>query len=120
MTLSRNRAVRVKSLILSTSHSSLSPILCIQVMIDLGDLLCGTAHEEKRDAEEGGNGQHDHREAWDGLQRETRLLHDDSTRQHPHGYCRQIYSTCEPQILIMILRCPQGVSYKSCALLFVC
>lgn len=64
-------------------------------IIDLWDLLCGTAHEEERDAEEGGNGQHDHTETWDGLQRETHPLHDDPTCQHPHRYSRQIHSTWE-------------------------
>lgn len=70
------------------TRSSHSPILYDLVMVDLGDFLCGTAHEEEGDTEEGGDGQHDHREAWDGLQRQACLFHDDSTDQHPHRYCR--------------------------------
>lgn len=65
-------------------------------MVDLGHLLRGAAHEEERDAEEGGGGQHRHGEARDGLQREAHLLHDDSAHQHPHGYCWQINGAWEP------------------------
>ena len=74
--------------------SSHSPIL---EMIGPGDFLRGTAHEEERDTEEGGRSQHDHREAWDCLQRETRLLHDDPAHQHPHRYSWQIHSAWEPE-----------------------
>lgn len=73
-----------------------SPVLSDLVVVDLGHLLRGAAHEEERDAEEGGGGQHRHREAWDGLQREAHLLHDDSAHQHPHGYCWQINGAWEP------------------------
>lgn len=67
----------------------------LEVIIDLRDLLGGTAHEEEWHTEKGGGGQHHHREPWDGLQRETGPLHDDATSQHPHRYSRQIQSTCK-------------------------
>lgn len=66
-------------------------------MIDLGDFLCGTAHEEERDEEEGGHGQHGDGEARDGLQGQAGLLHDDPAHQHPHRDSWQIHSTWEPR-----------------------
>lgn len=62
-------------------------------MIDLGYFLRGTAHEEERDEEEGGHGEHGNAEARDGLQGEAGLLHDDAAYQHPHGDGWQIHST---------------------------
>lgn len=79
------------------NNTLLSHSLVWSIEVDLCNFLGGAAHEEERDAEEGGHGQHHHREAWDGLQRETYLLHDDPTYQHPHGYCWQVQSTWEPQ-----------------------
>lgn len=61
-------------------------MLCVLVVIYFIDFLCGTAHEEERDAEECGDGQHDHTETWDGLQRETHPLHDDPSYQHPYRH----------------------------------
>lgn len=94
--VSRTHVARSFTAAVSRPHSTHSPILSDLVMIDLRDFLCGTAHEEERDAQEGGGGQHHHREAWDGLQGETCLLHDDSTHQHPHGYSRQVQRPWEP------------------------
>lgn len=71
-----------------------SPVL-FGLMIDLRDLLCVAAHEEERDAEQGGNGQHHYRETWDALQTESNPLHDDATDQHPHSHSWQIHSTWE-------------------------
>lgn len=48
------------------------------VVIDPGHLLRGATHEEEWHTEEGGEGQHHHREAGDGLKGEPHPLHDDS------------------------------------------
>lgn len=93
-------------------------------VVDLRHFLCGAAHEEERDTEEGGDGQHDRREAWDGLQRETCLLHDDAAHQHPHCDCWQIHSTWEPQWprhhhvnIYGLFKRPEEVSSTPCTVL---
>lgn len=71
-----------------------SPILSHMIVIDPGHLLRWATHEEERHTEEGGEGQHHHREAWDGLEGEPHPLHDDSAHQHPHCHGRQVNGAC--------------------------
>lgn len=72
-------------------------------MIDLCDLVCVTSHEEERDTEQRGGGQHHYRETWDGLQGQTHPLHDDATQQHPYGNRWQVQSPWKQRELSLTL-----------------
>lgn len=72
-------------------------------MIDLCDLVCVTPHEEERDTEQRGGGQHHYRETWDGLQGQTHPLHDDTTQQHPYGNRWQVQSPWKQRELSLTL-----------------
>lgn len=65
----------------------------VQPVVNSWYFLGRTAHEEERDAEQGGKGEHNYRETWDDLHGKPHFLHDDPTCQHAHSHGRQIHST---------------------------
>lgn len=78
-------------------------------MIDLRDLVCVTPHEEERDTEQRGDGQHHHGETWDGLQGQPHPLHDDATQQHPHGNGWQVQGPWkQPELLWTLIGSKPG------------
>lgn len=61
--------------------------------IDLRYSGGGASHEEERGAEDHGDGDDGGSHAGNGLQRENKTFHEDSSKQHPQGCGRKVHST---------------------------
>lgn len=61
--------------------------------VDLSHSWGGASHKEERGAEDYGDGHDGGSHSGDGLQRENEPFHEDSSKQHPQGRSRKVYST---------------------------